>query len=354
VEAIVPRLSASRGAAVRAITAELDTVRLSGRPVIEVILPEVRALLGTESMLLYAPIKRGEGWQVERFHMDNCPQPANLERLFLAYLARSPSPSPAYDPIRPQPDQRNRVIEPIAYLERRRPGAFERSRQCQEFVAPIGLSKHVQLRALICDGPALLAWFGLFQSARIETWQYRVLSALVPALQRRLSLERRLQALPRISRALDVVLDRLGSPAFVVGRTGVMHEMNAAGRALHATRRRDLEMALSDALHGRANALDFELVPLIDKGAPASVLAILRSADRDARLAARIAMVAARWSLTPRQCAVLAHLTHGLANAAIAAELGVGERAVELHVTALFDRAGVESRAALVARVLML
>lgn len=348
----MPRLSASDGTAIRAISAELDTLRLSGRPVIDVILPEVRAMLRTESMLVYSPVKRAEGWQVERFHMDNCPQPTKLERLFLAYLATSSSPSPAYDPIRPQADQRNRVLDPVAHMERRQPGAFERSRQCREFVAPIGLSKHVQLRALVCDGPVLLAWFGLFQPARVERRQHTILSALVPALQRRLSIERRLEAVPRITCAIDIALDRLGAPAFVVSRTGVVHEMNSAGRAIRETQRRELDAALSAAVHDRPSALDFELVPLVDEGVPAFLLAILRMASRDTRLAARIATVAARWSLTPRQCAVLGNLVRGLANATIAGELGIGDRAVELHVTALFDRAGVDSRAALVGRVL--
>ena len=347
------RLSTDDTAAVRAISAELDTVRLSGRPVIEVILPEVRRALGTESMLFYAPSKRDEGWHVERFHTDNYPQSPRLERLFRAHIANSPSPSPAYDPLRPQTDQRNRVLEPIAYLERQRPGAFEESRQCREVIAPMGLSNHVQLRALLCEGPMLVAWFGLFQSEPVELRQYRVLAALVPSLRSRLSLERRLEAVPRISRALDVTLERLGAPAFVTGRNGVVYEMNSAGRMLHATRRRELDRALSDVVHDRPSALDFELVPLVDDGGPAFFLAILRTGSRETRLAARIATVAARWSLTRRQSAVLGHLVRGLANATIASELGIGDRAVELHVTALFDRAGVESRAALVGRVLM-
>jgi DNA-binding CsgD family transcriptional regulator len=349
----VPRLSTADGVAVRAITTEVETVRLSGPPIMDVILPEVRATLGTESMLLYAPIRRDEGWDVERFHMDNCPQPARLKRLFLTYLASSASPSPAYDPVRPEPQQRNRVLEPIAYLERRQPGAFEQSRQCRDFVAPIGLSKHVQLRALVCDGPVLLAWFGLFQPEPVDARQYRVLSAILPSLRRRLSLERRLESLPRISRAFEVLLEKLGAPAFVVGRTGVIYEMNSAGRVLRETRRREIDAALFAVVHHRPSALDFELVPLVDEGGPAFLLAILRTASRDARLAARIATVSARWSLTPRQGAVLGHLVRGLANATIAGELGIGDRAVELHVTALFDRAGVDSRAALVGRVLM-
>ena len=56
-------------------------------------------------------------------------------------------------------------------------------------------------------------------------------------------------------------------------------------------------------------------------------------------------------SLTGRE-EVLALALRGYANPAIAAHLGVSGRAVELHITALFDRVGVESRAASVVQVL--
>jgi DNA-binding NarL/FixJ family response regulator len=45
-------------------------------------------------------------------------------------------------------------------------------------------------------------------------------------------------------------------------------------------------------------------------------------------------------------------VVRGMANATIAAELGISERAVEGHVSAIFDRAGVDNRAALVALVM--
>ena len=58
-----------------------------------------------------------------------------------------------------------------------------------------------------------------------------------------------------------------------------------------------------------------------------------------------------RWRLTPRQAQVLDLVARGFTNALIADELGIGEGTVEFHLSAIFDKAGVESRAMLIARV---
>ncbi len=76
-------------------------------------------------------------------------------------------------------------------------------------------------------------------------------------------------------------------------------------------------------------------------------------ASPDARApatAARAARLAREHALTPRQTEVLAHVASGKPNKTIAADLGCGESTVELHMTALLDKLGCESRAQLVAR----
>lgn len=62
-----------------------------------------------------------------------------------------------------------------------------------------------------------------------------------------------------------------------------------------------------------------------------------RSAVRNQEAKARIAL------LTPRECQVLLGLTAGKANKAIAHELGVSPRTVEMHRAHLMDRLGVNS-----------
>jgi len=54
--------------------------------------------------------------------------------------------------------------------------------------------------------------------------------------------------------------------------------------------------------------------------------------------------------LTPREQAVLAHLARGLGNKQIAAALGISERTVKFHVSALFTKLGVSNRTGAVAR----
>jgi DNA-binding NarL/FixJ family response regulator len=58
-----------------------------------------------------------------------------------------------------------------------------------------------------------------------------------------------------------------------------------------------------------------------------------------------------RWRLTKRQGRVLALIRAGLTNADIAEQLGIRVGTVEFHVSAIFDKAGVQNRATLIARV---
>jgi DNA-binding NarL/FixJ family response regulator len=56
------------------------------------------------------------------------------------------------------------------------------------------------------------------------------------------------------------------------------------------------------------------------------------------------------WKLTSRQSEVLSLVSRGYTNALIGQTLGIAERTVEFHVTALFDKAGVDNRTTLIAR----
>ena len=55
-------------------------------------------------------------------------------------------------------------------------------------------------------------------------------------------------------------------------------------------------------------------------------------------------------SLTPRERLVLEHLARGLGNKQIAAQLGITERTVKFHVSAVFAKLGVTNRTEAVAR----
>ena len=99
--------------------------------------------------------------------------------------------------------------------------------------------------------------------------------------------------------------------------------------------------------------MQFELTRLREHGVGDHWLAVLRGPTHDPRIARAIALAASRFRLTPRQREVLHLVLRGDANTTIAAALTISERAVEQHVSAMFDRAAVNSRAALVAAVLL-
>jgi DNA-binding CsgD family transcriptional regulator len=64
----------------------------------------------------------------------------------------------------------------------------------------------------------------------------------------------------------------------------------------------------------------------------------------------RLARATSMWQLTQRQREVLEHVVAGRANKEIAKELGCADNTIELHVTRLFRKAEVSSRAQLIAR----
>lgn len=127
---------------------------------------------------------------------------------------------------------------------------------------------------------------------------------------------------------------------------------NQSARVVLARRGEELRATVARACRGGPRPPGLELTRIAERGCGAHWLVVLRGADPEARVEVAVAAAAARWQLTRRQREVLAHLARGAATATIAAHLQVSTRAVELHVTALLERAQVENRAALVARVL--
>lgn len=330
---------------VDAIVDALDTVKIGGPDVLDVVLPELRALLEAEGVLAYCPSDRGTGWELELLKTHGFSKREELESRIRSFFATSPGRFAWYDPVSPERDQRNRVIEALGRIP---PGQFEASRIYHEVFEPLAMQRHKQLRALVCEGSALLAWIGSLDPNPPDARQVRVLSALVPALQRRLSVERRIRCGPRIEAALHVALERVGGAAFLLDDEGRICEANVAGRELCDARGDTVRRALRDAVMHRATDIAFELTPLRENGTAHGYLAVARP-QREEALAAQVAATASRWCLTARQREVLGLVARGMANATIAATLGIAERTVEFHVTAIFDRAGVDSRSALVA-----
>lgn len=329
----------------RDITERLDTLRIDGPPVFDEVLRELRCLMEVELLGVYRPRKLPEGWELDLSHLDSH-EPTDLKRRFETFIAQSDAPFAAFDPTHPEAAQRNRLLS-----------SEELGENCDErplfrdVYTHLRLERFTQSRILLCEGPSLLAWFGAIHQDPLDARQGRILSAVAPALRRRLSVERRLRDAPRAFAALDVALEQLGAPALVVGPKGQIQEANSAARRLIEEDERGFGQALRDAIAGRPSTLSFEFVPIAEPGASCS-LAILSGDSKDTRITERVANAAESWNLTPRQREVLALVARGAANAVIAQSLGIAERTVEFHIGCLFDRAGVEFRAALTAAVL--
>jgi DNA-binding CsgD family transcriptional regulator len=131
---------------------------------------------------------------------------------------------------------------------------------------------------------------------------------------------------------VPAALEAIERPAVIVGRRGEIAHANRAAHVLLA------EHQLCE-LQGDELAI---------AGVPGFRLVILRdrpSIEVRARAAAR------RWTLTERQAEVLVHAVSGHSNATIAELLGVTPRSIEMHLSAIYARIGIDTRAALIAHI---
>jgi len=311
------------------------------------VLPEVRRLTRLDRALVVSPqLVVPGGLDVERFDCDGFADGAELARLFAAFFAKAPPRYAWYNASAPEAWQRNRVIDAIDLMP---PEELQTSTIYRDVLLPGGLAHCRQPRALLCEGPTLLGWFGAFHDDTPDTRARSLLARLLRPFHRRLATDRRLHEIGRQEAAMHAGLDALGCPAFCVDTRGTIREANAAGRALLQTRHGDVRRGLEAAARGGTDILQVELVDL-GRGAGAW-LALVRG-TRDAQVSACLAAAQQRWVLSARQREILAHVVEGAANASIAQLLGVSLRAVEQHVTALLNKAGVGTRAALVAATL--
>ena len=336
---------------VREISEDLAKVDLADAAGVRRYLPAIRELLELDTVAVYSVRNVTGRWSLDRW--DAVSALDDLQPLMRRVFEKAPEFPLFYNPLLPPPKQRNRVVDALEWIKQQNPGAWESSAICVDALHPVGLAHHHQPRVLLCDGPMLLAWFGGLHSEPTTARQTQLLGMLVEPMRRRLIAEDRLRQVPYMRAALDVALERIGAPAFVIDGRGTIRHTNSAGQHLLERDRAGAEGVLRAAVAGRPSSMTLDLVPISDGAECGSLyLAIVTAATAEDRIAAAVSDCRARWRLTPKQTEVLKYVAAGLSNAAIAARMGCVERTVELHVSALFERADVESRAALVARVL--
>jgi DNA-binding NarL/FixJ family response regulator len=341
----VSRLPSVDERRVRDIEAALATI-VDGRTALEDVMAPLRELLGSHNAIAYALAPRGDGLATEFLYADAFPAD-RFRRHFDEYLADKTFGWAGYNPIRPEPSQRNLVLDMRELSRWRDPRTVPLVR---DVFPKWGLAGEDQLRVLLCDGPSLLAWVGAFQRGGFDARQKRLLKRLVPTLRKRLLVERAISGASRMRAVLDTALESIGGAAFVVNASGAISQANEAGRLLVAGDRRGTLEALRAAIQMRGASGSYEATRVSSPGAPDEYLVIAKRPSR-VRAEPRAAVAAARWSLTIRQSQVLALVAQGLQNRTIAAKLGIAEGTVEVHLTAIFDKVGVKNRSALVARV---
>jgi DNA-binding CsgD family transcriptional regulator len=333
----------------RALIEELEVLRPEDPASLGGILARLRQVWEVEAVACVSTVPTTSGWMIDRFVGDNLPNQSRLRALTSAWLANETTPW-FFNPTPPEPNQRNVLVDLRARVPEKQ---FETSRVYRELLEPARLQRYRIYRALMCDGDVVLAWFGIYHPAELTDAQRKLITSVLPALRKRLAYERMLANGPLISAALDAVLDHISAPAFVVGADGRLVEVNEAARTLLATRRAELAKAITATLANEQATIPIDLTPLDNRGAKNHWLAVLRTRSEDSRVADALARAASRLGLTRRQREVLEHVITGKSNATIADALRVSERAIEQHLTAIFDRAAVDSRAALVTYVLL-
>lgn len=327
------------------VRAALRTLHLE-RPVDHIdVTSDLRELLRTEVVTAYGLLETGDGRRDFAFCYTAGGDIEQFRSSALALFERHPLRFGMFNPDRPEPDQRN-VVRSWA------PGVLEALPNANTIPAiplyrTIGVGGFGHLRLLACEDASLLSWIGAWQDGPYEQHQIALLAALVPDIRQRLAVERQLAQGGRYA-LLDATLEAVASASFVLTSRGNIRHANAAGRALLQRERRELHGELRAACHARTPTGRWDVTPTSTRAGSVEYLVRLR-ASADTQLHARVAHAAARWGLTPRQRDVLAKLAEGRTNVNIGATLGISERTVEVHVTALLAKAQVGSRAELLA-----
>lgn len=250
-----------------------------------------------------------------------------------------------FDPTGLEKDQRNEVVSIL--------GRFGGKGRRQDFFRRIGLDFEVDdiTRVIVCDGDELLMWVGGASLGPLDGERLRAFASVVPDLGARFVMEKKLRDGALAKHGLATALELLSAPAFIVRRDGVSEHANGLGKRLHDRDGKDIARALTDAVaafeDGRPAAERTQVTRLAGVGVPRWLVILHERA-----VAARVASAADDWGLTDRQRDVLGGIVSGHANKAIAKRLKCSEATVEAHATAIYRKARVEGRAALIAKFL--
>ncbi len=212
----------------------------------------------------------------------------------------------------------------------------------------LGLYRVDQVRVLVCEGSSILGWVGALRAGSPFTQrEKRLLQCLTPALTARLSFEKRLGERGLYEASLQTALEALEAPAYFVDSSGRTLLANNLGKLDWDRMGKDVRERIRLALNGDQS--EFRSIPVVGRCLPNQFLLVAHG--RSSNAGSRLSQVGAAWGLTLREQQVLGLLLRGLGNDDIARELSCAVRTIEVHMTHVMKKAGVESRLALVVAV---
>ncbi|MBF5046242.1 hypothetical protein FGE12_27750 [Aggregicoccus sp. 17bor-14] len=340
----MPRLSSRDLSLLHALTQQLNTWVEGAPPVLEALLPGVQTLLGADAVVAYGVRVEGERVHLDFLHTVGLRPEA--PRLVAEFFEGAPVRFGHFDALAPEPWQRNvpRTLAELHAHGRPTPPPLH------ALYTRLGIAELDQLRVLVCEGSALRCWLGALRARPFGARERQLMGRLAPVLRDRLVRERALRLERLKASAFEVALEALPAASYLVtGAAEVLHA-NAAGEAALARDGEQVREALRRAL-AQPSAPDagFRLTRVSLPEQPAAYMAVREAAE--AQVPARVDQMAQRWKLTARQREVLAGLARGHTNRALAQALGCAEKTVEVHVSAVLEKSGVPSRAALLARL---
>jgi len=296
--------------------------------------------------VFFEPRRAANGWLLERFDSVGLHEPAAFESLLRGFLETAPIRFASYDALCPAVRDRN-VVTSRETVARRLP--LEQIPIQRQLFERSELAGHDQLRVLLCEGDDVLGVLGTFSTRRFERGGQRTLGRLVPTLCARISASRRLADSAAVDEALGAALEAIPGAAVVVDVRGIVHRANAVARLELHREGSEIRCSISDALRRGGNER-FQLTSVGSRSGSDLYLAVSRPRPSDGGFAVDAAV--RRWGLTSKQARVLRLLARGQGNKTIASTLGCAENTVEYHVSRLLAKAGVESRAELMAGLL--
>lgn len=334
---------------IRELEHRLTRVEAASPDVYSVLAESLAGALSSPRFKVYELGFTDQGPRIGRY-ASNVALPERIyRRQFEASCTRADRSLLLYDPLMPDSAQRNRALtgDTLQRLTKHPPTHF--------FASGLVRSDDLirdQLRALICDGPVALAWVGVFRPETYTEEEAMALQRLIPSIRARVLDEVVLEPAQSFGNALEAALEHIPAEAWLVRTeaqgTCLIALANTAGRSAYERDAKELVAAFSTLLKG-GSLPDWTCTRVRGRAAPEH--ALLTRRRRDDSSATLTVQAAKRWELTSRQAEVLVRVTRGHANKTIAAELGCSEVNVEYHLTRIFRRVGVTSRAELVAKV---